>query len=846
VRPTRYTLDLTIVPTADAFAGKVSIGLELDAPTNVIWLHGADLTIKAASLKVAGTTHAARAIAPSPKTPENEEYIGFVVEQPVSGAAELAIEYDGKIYSNDSDGIYRVDDRGSWYVYTQFEDTDARRAFPSFDEPSFKVPLQLTMHVKSGDVAVANTPVVEERDEGNGMKKVVFAQTKPLPTYLIALAVGPFEIVDGGTAGKNKTPLRIIAPKGRSAEAGYATKATPDILNALENYFGSPYPYEKLDQIAVPRKSGAMENAGLVTYGLPLLLIPSDEETISRKRRFLSVAAHELAHHWFGDLVTLAWWDDIWLNESFASWMQDKIVLQLQPSWGTDVSMVQGRSGAMNGDSLATARKIRQPITSKHDISAAFDGITYGKGSAIIAMFERFIGADKFQLGLRNYLEKHAHGTATTADFLASISSAAGTDVTPLFSSFLDQVGTPLVTAELQCSGAPKLVLSQQRYLPLGSKAAQDQTWKTPICVRYPTAKGDARACTVLAEPKGELALEGATCPKWVLANDGQVGYYRVLYKGDMLAKLLAEKTMTMPERVGLLGDLAALVESGHVPVGKALERVPALAKEQNRHLTSMMSELMGVLSGDIVPKELRPNRARFVRKMLRARAKAIGWAPVKGEEDDQRLMRPSLLSWVAITGEDPDFIKTARKLTDAWMTDRKAVDPDLVGLVLRIAARNGDRALFDRFRAAAKAETERKERNLLLGAMAGFRDPEIVKAAMAIALTDELEARDSIGLVWGAFGNEETRELAYQFVKTNLDALLAKLPRNSGAGFIGIATSFCDEAHRDDTAAFFKDKAPTYLGGERAMARMIERTDLCIARRAAWTPSIVEFLKKQ
>src|SRR5690606_34513825 len=256
------------------------------------------------------------------------------------------------------------------------------------------------------------------------------------------------------------------------------------------------------------------------------------------------------------------------------------------------------------------------------------------------------------------------------------------------------------LTAELKCDGkAPKLLLSQERYRPIGSKAQPDQTWKIPVCVRYPVAKGEVRACTLVGEPKSELALQGPACPAWVLANDGQLGYYRVHYQGDMLAKLLAAKTLTMPERVGLLGDLAALVESGHVPVGKALERVPALAKVNNRHITAMVSELMDFISGDIVPKELRPNRARFVRKLLGARARAIGWAPKKGETDDQRLMRPSLLSWVANVGEDPQLIKTARKLTDRWLIDHKAVDPDLVGLVLRTAARHGDRALFERFR---------------------------------------------------------------------------------------------------------------------------------------------------
>lgn len=848
VRPTRYAVELTILPTADTFAGKATIGLKLDAPTTAIWMHAADLTVKSAMIKVNGTEVTARALAPEPKTKDNEEFLAFVVDQPIGpGTVELVVSYDGKVYEKESSGIYRVEDRGEWYVFTQFESTDARRAFPCFDEPAFKVPFGLTLHVKSEHVAVSNAPMISESAQSQGMKTVRFADTKPLPTYLIALGVGPFEIVEGGKAGKNGTQLRIIATKGRSAEAAYATRVTPEILVALEDYFGIPYPYEKLDQIAVPRKGGAMENAGLVTYGLPLILIPTDEETISRKRRFASVAAHELAHHWFGDLVTLAWWNDLWLNESFASWMEKKIVDRIQPTWGYDVSMVQGRSGAMDGDSMATARKIRQPIETRHDIPAAFDGITYGKGSSIIAMFELWIGPDKFQRGLKRYFEKHAHGVATTADFMAAISAEAGTDVSPVFSTFLDQVGVPLVNVELSCAAgaAPKISFTQKRYVPIGSKADAERSWKTPICVKFGGDKVEGRACTLLAEARGELTLPTQTCPRWVLANEGQLGYYRALYRGDMLDKLLASKALTLPERVGLYGDLAALVESGQVPVAKALERVPVLAKDENRHMLSITSGFISFLSKDVVPKELRPNRARFVRKMLGDRARAIGWTSPKGEDDDKRLTRSTLLSWVANVGEDPKLIATAKQLANKWITDRKAIDPDLVGLVLGIAARNGDRALFDRLRAAAKVEKERKDRNQLLGAMGGFRDPEIVKLAMAIALTDEFESRESIGLVWGAFGEDETRELGYQFIKTNYDALLAKLPRNSGAGFISIGSAFCDEAHRDDAVAFFKDKAPEYLNGPRNLERMIERADLCVAKQRAHAAGVAAFLKK-
>lgn len=294
-----------------------------------------------------------------------------------------------------------------------------------------------------------------------------------------------------------------------------------------------------------------------------------------------------------------------------------------------------------------------------------------------------------------------------------------------------------------------------------------------------------------------------------------------------------------------MLGDLVALVESGQVPLGKTLERVRGLATEQTRELTAITAQLVGFLSTDIVPQSLRPNRARFVRKVLGARARELGWTPRRGEPDDRRLMRPTVLALVANVGEDAALIRQARQLTDRWITDRKAIDPDIAGLVLRVAARNGDRALFDRLHAAVKTETDLKDRRLLLGAMSAFRDPEIVKAAFTLALTDELDPRDSLTLVSSAYFDEATRELAYQFTKANLEVLLARLPRDFGSYFINMVSGFCDATHRDDAAAFYKDRAPTYLDGTRALASLIEGIDLCIAKQQAHGAEATTFLQK-
>ena len=312
------------------------------------------------------------------------------------------------------------------------------------------MPWQITLHVPKDDGAFSNTPQVFESTDDDGMKTVKFAETKPLPSYLVALAVGPMDIVPAGHAGANNTEIRIIVPRGRGREAQYVAGATPDIVNLLEKYFGIPYPYEKLDEVAIPLAGYAMEHPGLVTYGSGFFLSKPEEITLDWKRTPTSVIAHELAHQWVGDLVTTAWWNDIWLNEGFATWMANKIVNQYHPEWKMNLSELNGYQGAMGTDELVSSRKVRQPILSDDDIANAFDNITYNKGSALLNMFESYIGPEKFQEGIRRYLRKYAWGNATSEQFMEALS---GNDqaVGRAFSTFLDQAGVPLMTVQLQC-----------------------------------------------------------------------------------------------------------------------------------------------------------------------------------------------------------------------------------------------------------------------------------------------------------------------------------------------------------------------------------------------------------
>lgn len=873
VRPHSYAVAMRMSPKEEKFSGHVEVEVEIGEPTSVIWMHaGENLSIQSANVSNVGSTKSARV------SRAKEELVALVFDEVLKpGRHTVNVRYDGTLPSHDGRGAYRQEERGDWYVFTQFESTDARRAFPCFDEPGFKTPWQITLDVPKDQLAFANTPQTGEKVSPDGWKTVTFAPSKPLPSYLVAFAVGPFEIVDAGKAGAKQVPVRIIVPKGRSSEAKYAAETTGQLVERLEKYFGIPYPYEKVDHIAVPQKGGAMENPGLITYGTSTILGKPEDKSIRLQRGYLSIAAHELGHIWFGDYVTTAWWDDIWLNEAFATWISAKIVDAWHPEWDGAVSRVQSKDGVMGSDSLVSARRIRQPIESKHDIANAFDGITYQKGGAVISMFEAFVGEESFRKGVHDYLERHAHGNATAADFLSDVGeSLKRAAVQPkdreradafasAFSTFLDQPGVPMITAELSCekNATPKLLLSQQRYLPQGSQGSSEQTWKVPVCASYPGGK----SCMLMTEANGELPLADAkACPAWVNPNAGSTGYYRALSKtgdahtgkaadkaggshraeADVLARLLKEKGLAVHERLGIFGDALAFVRNGRLTEGEVLSLVPGLVQEGNRHLVGRTIGLVSGLSDHLVPDELGPNYRRFIEKVYLPRAKQLGWQSKAGvvEDDATRLLRPGLLALVS-RDERSELSMEARRLTEAWLKDRKAIEHDLVGTVLSVAGRHADRALWDKLHEAAKKTQDRKERAQLLGAMGSVKDPQLVSKNLEIVLSDEFDPRETLSLIGGAQDDAKTRQMAYDFVKANFDRIVARMPKDWGAWLMNVAADFCDGEHRADAEAFFTNKANHLNGGPRTLAQVLEGITLCQAQRSERQASVAAFLRK-
>ncbi|MGE5127049.1 MAG: M1 family aminopeptidase [Betaproteobacteria bacterium] len=835
VRPVRQAVELVVDPAAESFSGTAEIELEVKRPVSVVWLNAAGLRLSSAVLGDPHGMRAARVVA------GGSDFVGFVPERPLpAGRARLRASFEGRASRLESEGVFAVRERGDFYLFTQFEPIAARRAFPCFDEPAYKIPWTLTLRVPHGLVALSNTPAVASGREGP-RDVTVFAPTRPLPSYLVAFAVGPFDLVDLGRTGRGRTPTRLAVPRGRAADAEWARETTPRILSLLEDYFDRAYPFEKLDQVAIPGVEFAMEHPGLVTYASDLLL-PGRPGALESHRAWVGVAAHELAHQWFGNLVTMAWWDDTWLNEAFASWLGAKVTDRFRPEWGAAVERARTRSQALADDSLGGARRVRQPIASKADILGSFDGITYAKGEALLEMVESWLGEDLFRRAVRSYVQGHEWGVATARDFLGALSAVAG-DGGPVLSSFLDQTGAPVVRVDVRCDGQPTLLLAQQPYRPLGATAQAGQTWRVPVCVRVSTLPG--RTCTVLASPTGSVTLDAPGCPDWTFANAGAAGYYRSAVTPGQGRRVLERGRLSATEKVVLADDLGALVASGDVAAAEALDVVPLLARDADRHVVEAALALLRQVE-PLVPDELQPTFAAFVRESFAERAATLGWSGRDGEGDEVRLLRRMLVPAVARLGRDERLTLEAARLAGGWMDGRSVVDPDMIDGVLAAAAASGDRELLERLEGTAVRSADRALRERLLGALGAVRDPVKAGELLRLTLDARLEPRESIRLLLALGSQRETRRAAFDFLRAHYDALRARLPRgllSPLASLPWIGAGLCSPESRRETAAFFGGQLAGVDGGQRSLAQALEAADQCLAQKRAQQPSVAAFL---
>ena len=842
IRPTSYRLSLTVIPEDETFSGTAVIGIELDEPTRTIWMHGENLNVASvhatqATVRVEGTWEQ--------RTPDGVSRIELREPLP-AGRSTLHFEYTAP-FDTTLRGLYKVKSKGLAYAFTQFESISARLAFPCFDEPRFKTPFDLTLTVPAGQVAAANTPIDRAINLPDGRQRISFMPTPPLPTYLVALAVGPLDVVSGPTIAPTETrpfpiPLRGIAARGQGEQLRYALERTGAFVRVLEDYFGISYPYAKLDLVAVPDfAAGAMENVGLITFREWLLLVDERNTTESQRRMFAYVMAHELAHQWFGNLVTMPWWDDIWLNESFATWMGNKVVHTLYPEYRSDLATVASAHRAMRVDSLVSARSIRQPVETNRDIHNAFSAITYNKGGAVLAMFEHSMGAERFREAIRLYLRRHQGRTATSEDLLAALDEVGGAGVAASFRTFLNQPGVPLVTvtADQPCDqGLRALDLAQERYLPLGSTGDPARQWRIPFCVRHPAEV----MCAPLNNAEGQIELPG--CPPWWMPNDDGAGYYRFALSPDGWRALRTKgfKTLSDLGRIAVVDSVGASFDRGAISVGDLLEWFPPLASSASRQLaTAPMTPLRFMIDHAASDAE-RDRVARYAGRLYRKRVAKLGWRARPRESSDTKLLREAVVRFMVMDVRDSKLRARAARLGRAYFRDASSpLDPQLASIALATAVQESGEEFFDALVNSLETSADAVTRSRNLSAIGHAESEALSARALGLALDSRLRVNEISQVLGAQFRNARTRDRAWTWLREHFDELAARFGSSQLGMTPWLTASFCTEDAADEVRRFFGARVAELGGGPRNLQGAVEAITLCAKKADFHRASVAE-----
>ncbi|HEX5124680.1 MAG TPA: M1 family metallopeptidase, partial [Rhodanobacteraceae bacterium] len=660
--PRHYALRFKVDPREDRFSGETRIQVRLAKSADHVFLHSQNIDIAKTSVTQSGATLDAKAI---PHTDVGVLEVQFGKTLP-AGDIELAFEYSAP-FNGKLEGLYKVKVGDDAYAITQMEPISARWAFPGFDEPRFKVPFDIELTVPADEVAVANTRQTAEKKSAHGKwKTLTFATTKPLPTYLVAFAVGPWDVVDAppipaNDVRKNPLPLRGIAPRGKGKKLAWVLGETPAVIRFYEDYTQQPYPFDKLDLLGAPDFSaGAMENAGLIVYR-DALLVADDSTPADRYRAIFNVNAHEIAHQWYGDLVTVPWWDDIWLNEAYATWAQRKATLALKPEYFGDMEALEARLNTMKNDSLLTARKVRQPINGHGDIETAFDGITYQKGASVLGMFETWVGEDRFRAGMREYLASHAFGSGNSNDLIVSLTKAGGKGdaFSTSMKSFLDQPGIPLVRTELSCKdGKASLDLSQSRYLPYGVLGDGAPQWSAPICTRLGHGGESGTECFLLDKSEQSFDLAGG-CPDWYLPNAQARGYYRFDMAPADLAKLGgAVPHLSAPEQVVYADALTSAFHRGSLGPAAVLDAMPALAKSDMPQVATALLDTFEWIREELADDRVRGVLDAYATSIYAPRMRELGYHRRADDTSTTIALRQRIAGFLALIVRDPGVRK--------------------------------------------------------------------------------------------------------------------------------------------------------------------------------------------
>lgn len=718
VVPTFEAIHLKLDASKNDYSGSVRIDLAVAKETGNFTFHAEEMTLTNVELRRAGARGASGSVVTIAYAPAENGTVIVAAETPLTpGNYSLAIDFTND-FGTRAVGLYRMEKGGAGYAFTQFEADDAREAFPCWDEPIFKIPFQMTLEVPETHEAITNTPVESETRAG-GWKTIVHQRTKPLPTYLLAIAAGPLETAP--IPGLS-VPGRIVTVKGQSHLGGLAAQMTPPLLRALEAYFGRPYPYEKLDLIAIPEYwPGAMEHPGAVTYSDNILLVDTKTASIADRRRLASITGHELAHMWFGNLVTMEWWDDLWLNEAFADWMGDKVSCEVFPEFKMELSDLQSARRSMSGDARPSTQPIRRPVESTEDLLQNV-GLVYAKGKLVLAMFEGWLGPELFREGVVNYINANAWGNATADDLWKALHAASGKDLDAALATFIEQPGFPRVTAAILPEN--RVRLRQERFHNDGVEATP-LTWTIPVALKYSDGAGVHTATVLLSDAEQIVSLEASGPIEWVKPNAGGIGYYAWQVPDEMLLTIAGASldALTPAERIEFLGNLSLLLDAGVVSGDEYLRAVSSFASDPEPQVVSSMIDGLDKVGGAFVPPDLEDAFAVYVRRTLGPALARFGADARAGEDEAVTAFRPKLLDWLGDRGRDEEVVRHAETLAASYMRDPSSIDPSLADIAVSLAAMHGDAALFDEYQRRIENATSPSDRQRFLGALGNFRD---------------------------------------------------------------------------------------------------------------------------
>jgi puromycin-sensitive aminopeptidase len=803
VIPIRYDLRLEPDLPASSFAGEEIITLTIHQPTSEIVLNAIELDI--ASAQIEGATGPARQASVTLDALLQRCHLTFTT--PLSpGAWKLTMTFRGTL--NDKlRGFYRStykDEGGATHslAATQFEATDARRAFPCWDEPDFKAVFATTLVVDPTLTAVSNSAIASETLAG-GKKVVRFTDTIKMSTYLVAFIVGRIEPTEPVMVGQ--TPLRLWAIPGKGHLARFGQDIAAASLSFFESYYGIPYPGDKLDLLAIPDfASGAMENLGAITYRETALLVDRQSATHGELERVADVVAHENAHMWFGDLVTMSWWNGLWLNEAFATFMEMLAVDAWKPEWKRWDSFGTSRAAAFSVDGLHSTRPIEYPVQAPKDADAMFDVLTYEKGASVLRMLEQHIGPTVFRDGVRDYLHAHAYGNADTNDLWVSLGKIAKQPVPDLMNDWIFQPGYPLITAEIDQSG--RLVLSQQRFTYLPNPVPLTpypvpQTWQIPLQIRV-TAGGKTSTSRMLLTEKDRIVPLPHDWESVLINEDGH-GFYRVRYAPDLLDRLMNRgiDRLAATERFNILNDAWATTIAGHMPLTDYLDLTARFTTERDKNVWAVLLDSFSFLNR-IITVEDRPALEAFVRGRIGQAVADLGWVARSGENELTKQLRGELIGAQGKLGNDLAIQQRAAELYRAYRNDATAVDPNVVPSLVAILAHTGDATRYDefneRFRTAATPQEERR----YLFSLASFQPKALLERTLARTISGEIRTQDAPFLISAILGNVYGGELAWTFVKSNWEKMDQLFPkqglRRMCGGIVSLATPELERDVRD------------------------------------------------